>query len=251
MLLSSIAYDNPFTYDNSIFIGFNLAAEWSVFIALGWNLPPKCLDLSFEFKQQTNEKMKRDRETPFVDPYRRKLVHACDYFGVDHLSLEAKKHEQQNIIQYGSFAPPDVHQADYERRVIGYCWQDVEMTEALFWKVLPTMHTGQALLRGSYSRPVAWHERNGLPLNAWLLRKILFHRGKVRARLALKLEAEYNFGIWKVEGDEVTRSAAGLRSFIERKGWQNIWPRTPGGEYSLAKDKLEDLADQFEEVKVI
>jgi hypothetical protein len=68
VLLSSIAYDNPFTYDNSIFIGFNLAAEWSVFIALGWNLPPKCLDLSFEFKQQTNEKMKRDRETSFVDP---------------------------------------------------------------------------------------------------------------------------------------------------------------------------------------
>jgi hypothetical protein len=130
---TGIAYDNPFTYDNSIFIGFNLAAEWSVFIALGWNLPPKCLDLSFEFKQQTNEKMKRDRETPFVDPYRRKLVHACDYFGVDHLSLEAKNHEQQNIIQYGSFAPPDVPQADYERRVISYCWQDVEMTEALFW----------------------------------------------------------------------------------------------------------------------
>jgi DNA polymerase-1 len=69
--------------------------------------------------------------------------------------------------------------------------------------------------------------------------------------LAVKLEAEYNFGIWKVEGDEVTRSASGLRSFIERKSWQNIWPRTLGGDYSLAKDKLEDLADQFEEVKVI
>jgi hypothetical protein len=244
-------YVNPFTYADSILIGFNLAADWSVFISLGWELPPRCIDLSFEFKQQTNGKLTRDLETPFVHPYRRKLIHACEYFGVDHLGFGAKADEQQNIIQNGSFAPIGVLQAEYERRVISYCWVDVAMTAELFWKALRDMHTGQALLRGSYSRAVAWYERNGIPLNERLVRKVLFHRSTVRARLALELEAEYGFGIWRIESNEVTRCTAGLRAYVKRKGWQSIWPRTPGGDYSLSRDRLKDLADQFGEVRQI
>ena len=45
---------SPFSdYERSCFVGHSLAAEWGVFIALRWELPPNCIDTMFEFASMT------------------------------------------------------------------------------------------------------------------------------------------------------------------------------------------------------
>ncbi len=47
-------HENPFDYQNSLFVCYTASAEWKTFIALGWELPPNVLDLSFEFLNLIN-----------------------------------------------------------------------------------------------------------------------------------------------------------------------------------------------------
>jgi hypothetical protein len=234
---------NPFEaeYERSCFIGHALAAEWGTFIALGWTLPPHCWDTMFEFMCSTNLKMKRDLVTPATTG--RSLLDACGYYGITTIGTESKTNERQNIIDHGRAAPPGVTQAEYERRVLDYCFEDVDVTRLLFFRQVKCGNPYQALLRGSYSRPDAWYRHNGVPLNLPWIKKVIKNRDFIRLEIVRKVEEKYGYGAYTVEGDKIKFSEKGAAEMVKRFGLSDVWPRSPKtNKFSFAKDVISDMA---------
>jgi DNA polymerase-1 len=240
--------ENPFDdYEHSVFVGHSIAAEWSCFIALGWDLPPNCVDTMFEFACLTNQKVKRDLITPYAQG--RSLIDACDYFEVSTMGSESKSNERQNIIDHCRLAPPGIEQSDYERRVLDYCWEDVDITALLFVKMVKLLDSSQAMLRGSYSRAVAWYQRNGLPLNMPWVRKVVKYRDQIKLELVRRIEEEHKYGAYKITDGEAVFDMVGASLMIERLGLAKYWPRSPKTQkFSFAKTVVEDFAKSHTEL---
>jgi DNA polymerase-1 len=185
-------YNNPFEYRDSLFICYSAAAEWKTFIALGWELPPNVLDLYFEYLNWINGvwcggQCLRKVGTGLVD--------ALALFGEDALSHEEKEEEREYVIRWGISPPPGISVEAHQRRIVNYCWTDVLGTEKLLPHMLLDIDMDQALLRGDYSKPVAWFEHNGLPISP-LYHEIQKHRNELQVHIAREVEAKYAYDVF-------------------------------------------------------
>jgi DNA polymerase I len=228
-------HNNPFDYENSLFVCYNASAEWKTFIALGWELPANVLDLYFEYLNRINGVWRGGQCLRKVGSG---LVDALAEFGEDSLSHEEKEEERENIIQWGVNPPPGVSTDFHQRRILNYCWTDVLGTEALLPKMLPDIDIEQALLRGEYSKAAAWFEHNGLPISP-LYHEIQKHREELQVHIAREVEAKYGYGVFSFEGKKQTKAVFTQRGFdnlIVRSGYGEFWPRTPNGLHCSAND---------------
>ena len=133
--------ENPFDHENSLFVCYNASAEWKTFIALGWGLPPNVLDLYFDYLNRINGVWRGGQCLRKVGSG---LVDALATFGEDALSHEEKETERDYIIHCG-INPPDIPRQSHQRRILDYCWTDVDGTKKLLPRMLPDIDMDQAL----------------------------------------------------------------------------------------------------------
>jgi len=224
--------ENPFDYDGTLFVGFNTPAEWKTFLALGWELPPTILDLHFEYLRLINGVWRGDVNLRALGTG---LLDAMAEFNLDAISCAEKEKEREYILAHSSYPP------EGQRRILDYCWRDVDGTGLLLDAMLPLIdEPAQALLRGAYSRAVAWMEHNGLPIDAQYT-EIERLRVDLQVALVREIEDKHRYGVYRIVGSKNPRavfSQKGFDALIEREGLLAIWPtKTERGHCSTDDDK--------------
>jgi hypothetical protein len=212
------------TEPDILYVSFSAPAEWSYFLASGWELPPTILDLYAEEMLLTNTR--RDERGKRYVP---SLLMTLAKYGLDAMSA-AEKDEMRDLILRGHPF------SDCERAaILDYCMEDVTNTAALLPKMLPCLTAEEALLRGSFTRAVAWIEYNGIPVDRAAYERLVRNWPELTSSLAGRIEQEHGYGVYTPDKQgKMTWSEAGFNALIERLGLAAEWPRTDSGKLSIA-----------------
>jgi hypothetical protein len=207
-----------------LYVSFSAPAEWSYFLACGWELPPTILDLYAEEMLLTNTQ-KDERGKRYVPS----LLLTLAKYGLDAMTA-AEKDEMLSLILRG-------HPFSDEERtaILTYCMKDVANAARLLPAMLRQINVEEALLRGSFTRAVAWVEFNGIPIDRPACDRLVRSRSELICSLAREVERENQYGVYRPAKDGTMRwSGAGFSALVERLGLQDEWPRTPCGKFSAA-----------------
>jgi DNA polymerase-1 len=125
----------PFpTGPDTLFVAFFASAEIGFFLALGWSIPERILDLYTEYRNRFNclptiveQKLYEKGEEK---PGRNSLIAALIQFGLSTTGLHKKK-EMRDLIKGGGPWSPDERQ-----KILDYCESDVEGLDRLLSAML-------------------------------------------------------------------------------------------------------------------
>ena len=211
----------------TLFVGYFTSAEWGCFLALGWLLPTRILDLYSEFRNATNG---------LALPNGRGLLGALSHHGIPSITAEQKDDERALVMRGGPYTSAE------RDRILDYCQTDVEPLGALLERMLPGIHArpnglGQALLRGRYTAAVAKMEFAGVPIDYPTLQRLRSHWASMKRDLIAVIDEDY--GVY-----EGTSFKEGLfHAFLVNN---NIdWPRTATGHLKLDRETFRDQARRF------
>jgi len=169
-----------------LFVAYNVVAEMSCHLALGWPAPPRVLDLYAEYLARINTFRPKGTTPPDA-----KLITALADFGLDTIGAEEKKAMIALILSGGPWTEQQ------QKDILDYCESDVLALKRLLPAMLPIIDLPHALYRGRYMCAVAAIERNGIPIDRPALARLHTHWQRVRRRLI----AEYDtFGIYDADG---------------------------------------------------
>ena len=135
-------------------------AELGCFLALGWPLPARVLDLYVEFRVETNG---------LSLPCGRGLLGALQWHRIAHIDADDKDEMRQLAMRGGDYTAAE------RKPLIDYCATDVAALGRLLPAMLPAILArrggagvalGQALLRGRYMAAAARMEHAGIPTDA-------------------------------------------------------------------------------------
>lgn len=219
----------PFRLDEtSLFVGYSAAAEWSCFIALGWPMPARCIDLYAEFCNIVNGAVDGK-----LFP---SLIAAAHHYGIDTMAAVHKEAMRDLILSGGPWS------ATEKTDILHYCAEDVRITGELFRALLPQLTCssatlGGALLRGRYTCAVARMEWNGIPIDLPMLDRL--RNGWDDIKLDLIADIDQQYGVFS----GTTFVAARFAAYIERAGIP--WPRLPTGALMLDDDTFRQRAKAF------
>ncbi len=202
----------------SLFIGYSLPAEWSVFLRLGWPLPLMALDLFAEYRCATN-----GLNVPAWD-----LAGALRRYGLPCFDELAKLDVQRRCAEGGPFTSVEV------REIMSYCESDVQFTAGLFRTMGPTLSWPHSLIRGRYTRAIARIESNGIPLDVEEYIRLRAGWSSIRRRLIDR--ADRSTQVYK-NGEF---SEAAFERYLGRTGL--VWPRLRSGRPELNQDVFSELA---------
>jgi len=139
--------------DDTLFITYFGTAEFTCFLALGWPLPTRVIDLYVEHRHATNGLvMPKGSHT---------LLGALSRHGISSITSEQKREERELIMGGG---PWDAAEREH---ILTYCQTDVDPLPALLERMLPHILShpkglGHALLRGRYVAAAARMEHTGI-----------------------------------------------------------------------------------------
>ncbi len=213
----------PFRTDNkALFVAYAVAAEFSVFHALGWKAPSRVLDLFVEFRAMTNG---------VNTPSGAGLLGALVYHALPAMEGAEKKAMRDLAIRGGPFTE------DERRALLDYCAEDVDALERLLPRMLPKIDLPRALLRGRYGWAVAAMEHRGVPIDVPMFEHL---RGRWKhIQEALVSEVDQRYGVF--EGTTFKRNK--FTSWLTAKGLP--WPRLDSGELDLKDDTFRSMAKAY------
>src|SRR5262245_34826432 len=135
----------------ALVVAFFASAEMTCFLALGWPLPARLLDLYAEFRWLVCGRDGAKKPS---------LTHALDWFGLD--SLDAvEKQEMRDLACRAGLPYTDAERA----ALLDYCERDVDALVRLLPRLWPRLDLPRALLRGRFVQAAARAEHNGIPLD--------------------------------------------------------------------------------------
>lgn len=217
---------NPLgTGPDVLYVGFALKAEWDTFLSLGWPLPAAMVDLYYEFKRVTNNRL----------GIRHSLLNALGYYGRNPEMSAAHKDTMRDIILAGGEWSEDTW-----RQVLDYCMQDAINTGKLFFAMQPDL-SKHSLIRGEYSKAEAIIYRNGIPIDTRLAAKIAEHRQEIRLAL---IEAD---SIGRQVYDQGSFKAARFMTLLRQM--KISWPIHPGGTPKLDEDTFKLMAGRHRKLE--
>jgi hypothetical protein len=116
----------PFsTGPRTLFVAYNNSAELGCFLALGWEMPARQLDLYVEFKMLRNETRPEGAKSPPAG-----LLDAMQFFGLEAIGAVAKHEMQSLALRGGPYTPAE------RNALIDYCAGDVDAVERLLRAML-------------------------------------------------------------------------------------------------------------------
>jgi len=230
----------PFpTGDRTLHVMYNFTAEASFYLACGWPLPARVLDLMVEFRNHTNKALPKH-----LKQQRYRLLDASEYF--DLRTIDAvEKHDLQMLAVRGG---PYTNQERIDLQ--DYCDSDVRALWPLLERLLihirtrhaagpgsPRRGLAQALHRGLYMNAVAHMEHNGVPIDVPTRARIMAHREEVIAHLIAQGDRQYD-----VYRDGIFQDGL-FRNYLERNNILDGWPRTDiRGRLKTDKDTMKAQA---------
>jgi DNA polymerase family A len=215
----------PLPIDSDIaYVSFSAPAEWSYFLVSGWELPPTVLDLYAEEMLLTNTE-KGENGKRYVPT----LLLTMAKYGLDAMTA-AEKEEMRDLILRGH-----PFSLDERAAILDYCMEDVTNTARLLPAMLPHFNPEDALLRGSFTRAVAWIEYNGIPVDRPAYERLVRNWPELTSSLARRVEQEHGYGVYQpAKNGRMKWSGAGFAALVERMGLADEWPRTSSGKFSVA-----------------
>lgn len=222
----------PFTLDEStLFVAFSAAAEWSCFIALGWPMPARCIDLYAEFIRSQNG--------AHDDHWYPSLLSTAAFFGIDTMGTDHKGAMRDLILGGGPWSP--AQQTD----ILKYCAADVAATTKILHALEPCITTndlslGGALLRGRYTCAVARMEWNGLPVDVEVLNRLLGGWDAIKLQLIADVDQQYCM----FDGTRFVTQR--FEAWVADAGIP--WPRLPSGRLAQDDETFSERAKAYPQV---
>jgi DNA polymerase-1 len=219
--LSEAPFD---TGRNSLFIAYYASAEIGCFLALGWKVPDRILDLYCEFRAETNG-------TTLISG--RGLIGALAHYGLDAMSATEKNDMRDLVLGGGPWTP------NQKLAILDYCETDVRALEHLLPVMVPAItqsaqRLGWALLRGRYMTAIARMEWNGTPIDVRTLE--LLREGWDKVKITLIEKIDKDFGIY----DGLTFKTTRFENWLVSNGIP--WPRLASGRLALDDKTFRQMA---------
>lgn len=224
---------------DSLFVAYYASAEFGCFLALGWPMPERVLDLYVERRRIANGRGLVEKG--------RGLLATLRAYGLAAIDAD----EKQDLRNLAMRAGEHYDQAEREA-LLEYCQSDVDaladllpamLPDILRGPVSPDRMLGQALLRGRYMVAVARMEWAGVPIDLGTLDRMRDQWEEVREKLVGEMCGE--LGVF--EGSTFKR--ARFARFLKERGIP--WPRLPSGELDLKQDTFRQMAKARREVAPI
>jgi DNA polymerase-1 len=220
-----------------LFVSYYASAELSCFLALGWPVPARVLDLFAEFRALNNG---------LSVPCGHGLLGALVAHGLDAMSANEKQQGRELVMRGGPWS-------DEERRqIITYCEQDVLALAELLPAMLPQIlgndtHSGralsQALHRGRYMKAVARMEWTGTPIDTCTLARLRGSWESIKLGLIDAVDSTYDV----YEGGSFVM--AKFEAYLIRNDIP--WPRLESGTLALDDDSFRQMARAFPRVSAL
>jgi DNA polymerase-1 len=215
----------PFRLDGRVLlVGYFATADLNCFLALGWPLPARLVDLYVEFKRHI---CGRDGE-----PDKPSVVYALDWFGLDSLDVNEKGEMRQLAMRGGPYSDDERHS------LTKYCESDVRATASLFDAMLPLLDLPRAVLRGEFDKAVSHVEHNGVPVDVESLTLLDEHWGALKYDMVRDVDTQY--GVYD-EGGHFREER--FARWLGQKGIP--WPRLESDRLCLSKEVFRDMAVSF------
>jgi hypothetical protein len=168
----------PFEIDEeALFVAFYASAELGCFLALGWPMPARLLDLFAEFRCITNG---------LAVPCGNSLLGALAYFGMDGIDTADKVSMRELAIRGGPFTDSE------KAALLDYCESDVRALARLLLAMLSRIDLPRALLRGRYMAAAARMEWNGVPIDTDALELLRGNWTRIKGRLTREIDRDYD-----------------------------------------------------------
>ena len=132
----------PTRAEQALFVAYYAIAELGCFLALGWPMPARILDLFAEFRVATNGASRRARAA-------RACSGALVWHGLDAMAADEKDEMRALAMRGGPYT------ADERAALLDYCAADVDALAALLPAMLPGSWAASATRRGARPRPAA------------------------------------------------------------------------------------------------
>ena len=191
----------------ALFVAYYASAELGCFLALGWPMPTRILDLFTEFRNLRNG---------LAVPAGYGLLGALTYFGLPHMS-EARKDACRELVLVGG-----PWSADERAAILNYCEEDVLSLTQLLGKMGEHLDLPRALLRGRFMAAAAHIEWTGIPLDVEALTLLRSRWDAIKEALVAEVNADY--GVF--EG--TTFKLELFAQYLVRT--EIAWPRLPSGQ---------------------
>jgi DNA polymerase-1 len=217
--------------DDTLIVAYFASAEIGCFLALGWPVPTRVLDLFVEFRNATNR---------IQLPIGSGLLGALSHYGIPAITA-AQKHEERALVMRGG-----PWSAAERNRILDYCETDVVPLGALLERMLPGIEArpnglGQALLRGRYMAAVARMERTGVPIDVDMLSRLRAHWDRIKRGLVDAIDKDY--GVF-----EDTSFKSGLfAAYLADNGID--WPRSETGRLKLDQETFRDVTRRYPQLE--
>lgn len=201
----------PFsTGPDALFVAYFASAEVGCFLALGWPVPERIVDLFCEFRLLTN-----GRRTMAGAG----LIGALTWFGLDSIAAADKQELRELAMRGGPYTAAE------RLALLDYCETDVVALAKLWPRMLPTIDLPRALLRGRYMAAVARMERCGVPIDSETLGRLRGDWEAIKRRLIDRVDTD--FGVY----DDGSFRSARFDAYLAHRSI--AWPRTETGALSL------------------
>jgi DNA polymerase-1 len=226
----------PFPVDaGSLFVAYYASAELGCFLALGWPMPLRILDLFAEFRAAING---------WKPPCGFGLLGALAWHGLDGIAPAEKDAGRELVLRGGPWSEAE------QRAVLDYCQSDVDALAALLPRMLPRILArqrnpkialGQALLRGRYMAAAARMEWTGIPIDTDTLGRLRASWDDIKVRLIEAVDSRY--GVY----DGTTFKRSWFETYLATTGIP--WPRLPSGELALDDSTFRDQAKAWPQLQ--
>ena len=212
----------PYSFQDTLYVGFQLNAEASCFLELGFGLPLHCWDLFIIEKKLFNGAIPNA-------PGAYSLIKTSERYGIhDAMSEQEKINNRDLIINNTSYTKDEM------QRITDYCTEDVLLTEKLFFKQSAYLEqddhdTDRSIITNLFhSKANAYTakvERNGIPIDAALYND--FQRSFPEIAKDLIEETNKNLNVY-VDGKFKHIKFAEL---LAREKLTDRWPKTKTGKF--------------------
>lgn len=222
-------HEPPFpTGPDSLFVAYYASAELGCFLALGWQMPSRILDLYPEFKCKTSG---------LATPCGCGLLGALAFHGIDAIDAAEKDTMRQLVMRGEPYSAEEMH------AILNYCQSDVDALMRLLPAMNDSIDLPRALLRGRYMAAAARMEWAGVPIDTDALTQFREKWQTVQSLLIERIDK--NYGVYEGRTFKSERWSA----WLEAKGIP--WPRLPSGNLALDDDTFREAARTFPAVAPI
>ncbi len=213
------------TGPGSLHVAFFASAEWGCYLALGWRLPERIVDLFAEHRLATNYALGKDHRRALL-PLGDGLLGAAALHGLDVMTAVEKDSCRDLIIAGGSW------NAEERIRILEYCESDVDTTSRLFNAMAPGIDWPRALIRGRFTAAVARMEARGVPIDRDTFNRLRERWNPIKLKIIAEMDRfkVYDGPSFREERFSRVLTELGIR-----------WPRLPSGRLNLGEETFKTM----------